>query len=221
MFCLDEPLLQFAEGQFAADPHDGLALYGPFSLGQPSHPHTPAYMVIGPPEGVRAMLAWSEAMNRSFAAPETKKTSLAKLHRLWPPYPSFEVAFGSPWSEKPTASFELDRDKLIEASCKKDPHERCFAVVEQFMEAFEKARKHDAKIAVAVCVVPDEVWTNCFPGHTLPSRATLAFRPMPKSRGSGASVNCSRSSTPNSTSYLRTSGANSRPVPCDLTYRSR
>lgn len=163
MFCLDEPLLQFAEGQFAADPHDGLALYGPFSLGQPSHPQTPAYMVIGPPEGVRAMLAWSEAMNRSFAAPETKKTPLAKLHRLWPPYPGFEVAFGSPWSEKPTASFELDRDKLIEASCKKDPHERCFAVVEQFMEAFEKARKHDAKIAVAVCVVPDEVWTNCRP----------------------------------------------------------
>src|SRR5262249_46877947 len=100
---------------------------------------------------------WSEAMNRSFAVPEVRK------QRLWPPYPGFEVAFGSPWSVEPAASYELNREKLLEASRKRDKHERCFAVVEQFMEAFDKARKHDAKIAVALCVVPDEVRTNCRP----------------------------------------------------------
>ena len=152
---LDEPNLQFASGQQAFDPHDGLALFGPFSQGQPSHPLTPAYMVIGAPEGVSAMRAWSEAMNRSFAVPEARK------HRLWPPYPGFEVAFGSRWSEQPAAVYELDRTKLLDASRKRDGHERCFAVVEQFMEAFDKARKQDTKIAVAICVVPDEVRTNC------------------------------------------------------------
>lgn len=152
---LDEPSLQFASGQYAYDPHDGLAMFGPFSQDQPSHPQTPAYMIIGSPEGISAMRNWSEAMNRSVAVPEVRK------HRLWPPYPGFEVAFGTRWSPEPAAVYELDRDKLLDASRKRDNHERCFAVVEQFMEAFEKARKQDAKIAVAVCVVPDEVKTNC------------------------------------------------------------
>ncbi|WP_428938936.1 hypothetical protein [Fontivita pretiosa] len=152
---LDEPGLQFASAQHAFDPHDGLAMFGPFSQGQPSHPQTPAYMVIGAPQGVRAMRGWSEAMNQSFAVPEVRK------HRLWPPYPGFEVAFGSRWSPEPAAYYELDQTKLLEASRKRDSHDRCFAVVEQFMEAFEKARKQDVKIAVAICVVPDEVRTNC------------------------------------------------------------
>src|SRR5262249_27763460 len=120
---LDEPGLQFSSGQQAYDPHDGLAMFGPFSQQHPSHPQTPAYMVIGAPEGVAAMRRWSEAMNSSFTVPELRK------HRLWPPYPGFEVAFGSPWSLEPATSYELDRNKLLEASRKRDSHERCFAVV--------------------------------------------------------------------------------------------
>src|SRR5262249_7929466 len=112
---LDEPLLQFGESQFAVDPRDGLALFGPYSLGKPSHPATPAYMVIGAPEGIRAMQAWAGAMNSAHASKETKTTPLLKLHRLWPPYPGFETAFGSRWSETPAATFELDRDALLEA----------------------------------------------------------------------------------------------------------
>jgi hypothetical protein len=159
---LDEPLLQFGESQFAVDPRDGLALFGPYSQGKPAHPTTPAYMIIGAPEGIRAMQAWASAMNSAHASRATT-TSLLKLHRLWPPYPGFEAAFGSRWSETPAATFELDRNALLQASRKKDSHERCFAVVEQFMAAFEKSRKHDTKIAVAICVVPDEVWANCRP----------------------------------------------------------
>jgi len=152
---LPEPMLRFASSQLASDPHDGLALFGPWSQGHPSHPQSPSYMVIGPPEGVRSFRQWSLAMNQPFAVEDAKK------HRLWPPYPGFETAFGSRWSPEPTAVFELDREALLIASRKKDGHERCFAVVEQFMEGFEKARKHDAKIGVAICIVPDEVRTNC------------------------------------------------------------
>jgi hypothetical protein len=152
---LDEPTLQFASGQHASDPHDGLAMFGPYSQGQPTHPQTPAYMVIGAPEGVAAMRLWSEAMNKAYAVDDPRK------HRLWPPYPGFQAAFGSQWSVEPAATYELDRELLLNASRKKDNHERCFAVVDQFMEAFDKSRKQDAKIGVAICVVPDEVRTNC------------------------------------------------------------
>src|SRR5262245_967120 len=75
---LDEPLLQFAEGQFAVDPHDGLALYGPYSKGTPSHPVSPPYMIIGASEGIAAMQRWSEAMNCAHAAQETKTVSQMK-----------------------------------------------------------------------------------------------------------------------------------------------
>lgn len=177
---LDEPGLQFASGQHTSDPHDGLAMFGPYSQGQPSHPQTPVYMVIGAPEGVRAMRNWAEAMNRSFAVPDVRK------HRLWPPYPGFQVSFGSQWSAEPAACYELDRNKLLEASRKQDSHERCFAVVEQFMEAFEKARKQDAKIGVAICVVPDEVKVNCRPESRIadPTDAGIT-RKQKKSRQHG------------------------------------
>src|SRR5678816_869512 len=90
---IDEPQLQFAEGQSANDPHDGLSLFGPFSKGLPDHPKTPSYMVIGAPEGILAMQAWSNVMNRPCATTDIRK------HQLWPPFPGYDVAFGSEWSE--------------------------------------------------------------------------------------------------------------------------
>lgn len=94
-------------------------------------------MVIGTSEGIAAMQAWSDAMNCAHAATETKTTSLMKLHRLWPPYPGFEVAFGSPWSTNAISTVEINREGLLNASRKKDSHERCYAVVEQIIPAFE------------------------------------------------------------------------------------
>lgn len=48
---LDEPVLQFADGHSASDPHDGLALFGPFGKGRlitaPLHP----ILWLGPPLG--------------------------------------------------------------------------------------------------------------------------------------------------------------------------
>jgi len=177
---LDEPMLQFASRQYAHDPHDGLAMFGPFSLDQPAHPQSPAYMVIGAPEGIKLIRTWAEAMNRSFAVSEVRK------HRLWPPYPGFEVAFGSRWSPEPASIYELDRQKLLDASRKKDNHQRCFAVVELFMDAFERGRKHDTKIAVALCVIPDEVKTNCRPESRIADATDAGIsRQLKESRKSG------------------------------------
>jgi len=153
---LDEPNLEFANGQVAQDPHDGLALYGPFSAGTPSHPYSPSHVAVGSPEGLALVQSWGKAMNRAHAVADPLR------HRLWPPYPGFETAFGSRWLSN-TASYELNREALLEASRKKDPHERCYAVVEQFLGVFERMRKLDSKIGVALCVIPDEVWSNCRP----------------------------------------------------------
>ncbi|MHA2216996.1 MAG: hypothetical protein ACXACY_13730 [Candidatus Hodarchaeales archaeon] len=155
LIILDEPTLQFANGQDAVDPHDGLTLFGPYGLNQPTHPHSPTYIILGAPEGISLFEKWSILMNKASFVLQKEK------HRLWPPYPGFEVAFGSRWSEKSAWSGMIDRKALIEASKKKDPQERSFAVVEMFMDHFKKLKKLDYQIGVAICVIPDEVWRNC------------------------------------------------------------
>lgn len=151
---LDEPILQFAGGHYASDPHDGLALFGLYGQGTAHHCSSPPYIVVGPPFGLNLWDTWSAMMNRPAAVTDRDP-------RLWPPYPGFEVAFGSRWHEQPERRFVIDRDALLEASRKRDPHERCFAVVEYFLQHFRHAIKLDMKPAVAICIIPDEVWTNC------------------------------------------------------------
>jgi hypothetical protein len=153
---LDEPELEFRYGQRAQDPRDGLALFGPYDADE-SYPRTPAYGVIGTPEGVECFRAWSVALNRAASHPDQDR------QRLWPTYPGFEAAFGSPWSERPAWTHALDRDALLEAARKKDSHERCFAVVDHYMAGFEMSQKRDESAAVVICVVPDEVKRNCRP----------------------------------------------------------
>ena len=156
---LDEPPLQFAGGQTAFDPHDGLGLFGPYSANASNPVLSPSHVVVGAPEGITRFQSWSQAMNRPWAVRDANK------HRLWPPYPGFDVAFGSRWLEKPAVALTIDREQLLAASQKRDPHERCFAVVGMFLDELEKARekckKLDIEIAVALCVIPDEVWKNC------------------------------------------------------------
>jgi hypothetical protein len=154
---LPEPTLQFADGQSATDPHDGLTLFGPFGLNEPSHPQSPTYIVLSAPEGVSLFKKWSLLMNKAAFTPKSQK------HRLWPPFPGFEVAFGSKWNEKPAWSAIVDRKALIKTSKKRDPHERSYAVVDMFMDHFKTLKKLDYQVGVAICVIPDEVWKNCRP----------------------------------------------------------
>ncbi|MBK9622574.1 MAG: hypothetical protein IPO31_25615 [Candidatus Obscuribacter sp.] len=154
---LEEPSLEFGSRQRAIDPHDGLSLFGPFSSGTSEDPGSPSHIVLGTVEGLGLWNDWSAAMNKpSFV-------EKAERHRLWPPFPGYQAAFGSPWTSQPIKCFELNRTQLLDASRRKDSHERCFAVVEMFLGCLEKTKKIDAKIAVAICVVPDEVWQNCRP----------------------------------------------------------
>jgi hypothetical protein len=152
---LNEPTLQFAGGHNAIDPHDGLTLFGPYDMDEPTHPQSPTYIVLGTPEGIALFKKWSILMNKASFMPEKDK------HRLWPPFPGFEVAFGSKWNDNPAWTGTIDRNDLIKASKKKDQHERSYAVVEMFMKHFEKLKKLDYNVDVAICIIPEEVWKNC------------------------------------------------------------
>jgi len=149
---LGEPLLQFGHGQTAEDPHDGLALFGP------AEPRTqmPDHVVIGTARGVELWKAWCAALNAPAACLDPAR------HRAWPPYPGFDVAFGARWPN-PVRHYLVDADDLSDASRKADKYERAYAVAGLYMKPADLLGKLDARPALAVCVVPDEVHENCRP----------------------------------------------------------
>lgn len=153
---LGEPLLEFGHGQLAEDPHDGLALFGPAE----TRTQIPDNIVIGTDRGLEAWKQWCRVLNSPAACVDPSR------HRAWPPYPGYEVAFGARWPS-PTRSYSVDAGKLSEASRKADKHDRAFEVTNLYMEQVSRLGKLDSRPALAICIVPDEVFENCRPKSTV------------------------------------------------------
>ena len=149
---LEEPELVFGHGQQSTDPRDGLSMFGPAegSLGAAT------YVAIGTRDGLKLWTKWVSAMNSPAACRDSSR------QRAWPPYPGFDVAFGSPW---PSAyrTFALDESILSTSARKADKHERAYAVADLYLGQFGQISRLDQKPALAVCIVPDEVYDNCRP----------------------------------------------------------
>lgn len=157
LMIFDEPDLEFRYGQRLKDPRDGLALFGPYDTDHSSHPASLSHMLIGTLEGIAKFNVWSSMMN--YAVTNAPKNRV----RLWPPFPGFEAAYCATWPSQPVVTITVDRDNLLEASRLRDPYQRAHKVVEYYLDGLQKVQKRDEKIGVAICVVPDEVWTNCRP----------------------------------------------------------
>ena len=154
---LDEPSLEFRYGQMLTDPRDGLSLFGPYDGDAPGHPASVSYGLVGTQDGIELFLKWSEAMVLPrVEAPRDR-------HRLWPPYPGFEVAFGSTWQTQPVWKHTIDGESLLDVARRHDPYERCYSVVDHYLEAFSVLEKLDQHVPLMVCVVPEQVYQTCRP----------------------------------------------------------
>lgn len=165
LIVFDEPTLEFRYGQKLVDPRKGLSLFGPYDADQVSKPSTLSYVVLGNPADISIFATWSKAMSQP--ATQAPKGN----HHIWFPYPGYEAAFGVQWSSQPIRVFKLDSEKLFKASRKRDRHERAYEVVNLYLEGLRIASKLDEKIGVAVCIVPDEVFSNCRPKSPIPVEA--------------------------------------------------
>lgn len=152
----DEPKIEFRYNQLALTPKDGLTLFGPYDADLPSYPGTINYMLIGAKTGIKKFKQWSLVANTPVIDSEFNQ-------RLWPAFPGFKAVFGFDWPTIPVWEKELSNSKLLQASRKKDPHERANEVVFQYLDAMKTLEKLDEKIGVIICVVPDEIFANCRP----------------------------------------------------------
>ena len=149
---LDEPSLVFAHGQRAQDPRDGLALFGAVDAQE----GIPRHVVIGTVTGLELWRQWSAAMNAPAACSDVAR------QRPWPPYPGFDIAFGAPWPD-PSKVYVVDDRDLKQAAFLANAHDRTYAVANLYLEHLESVDRLDERPALAVCVVPDDVYVNCRP----------------------------------------------------------
>lgn len=149
---LEEPQVVFRSGQRAEDPHDGLALFGAFDarIGLSGH------VVIGTAQGLALWHKWIEALNGPAACVDLER------QRPWPPYPGFEVAFGTPWPN-PVKAVVLGAEKLSECANLANKFDRTYAVANHYLDAVPQIGMLDEKPVLVVCIVPDEVHQNCRP----------------------------------------------------------
>lgn len=152
-YFLDEPMLMFGADQEAEDPRDGLALFGPSDQGGA----LPNHIAIGTTKGLELWDMWVTSMNSPAACVDVSR------QRPWPPYPGYDVAFGAIWPN-PVKKYAVEPSELENAARKADRYERAYSVANLYLKPFERqVALLDAKPAVAVCIVPDEVYQNCRP----------------------------------------------------------
>ena len=161
-YFLGEPLLSFNSGQVAEDPRDGLALFGPTEAKQA----LPDSILIGNSKGIGLWENWCDALNSPANCIDINR------QRPWPPYPGYEVAFGTPWPN-PKKTYEVNTELLEKAAFKSDKYERAYSVANLYLEPMEKVNKLDAKPGIAICVVPDAVYDNCRPQSYVQNKSDI------------------------------------------------
>lgn len=172
---LPEPPLEFRYKQKASDPHDGLALFGPYDSDGSTRPANVNLAVVGTTEGLRAFESFSAVIDTPLMHPDGPSP-------LWPPYPGFRAVFHSAWPAKAPVGLEIDRAKLTEASRHSDANHRAFEVVNLYLEALRLLKMRDENFSFAVCVVPEEVFVNCRPESKV--KAPLGEKVSGKERAS-------------------------------------
>lgn len=151
---LEEPRLEFRYGQALADPHDGLAVFGPYDADLPAQPRNINLAVVGTQSGIERFAAFSKAIASPIATTSPRP-------RLWPMFPGFEAVFGARWPDSPSWTGVINEAQLDEAARLHDPNRRVYAVVELYLESMKALQKRDEAFSLIVCVVPDYVHKNC------------------------------------------------------------
>jgi hypothetical protein len=158
---IEEPELEFAHGQTATHPKDGLFLYGP-----PTSNYNPRRMEVGiiaTEEGARRYSAWVKSINGSIAPPETGKESNKYM------WPGFQAAFSAEWSDVPFGHCKVDANEISKAIRTGTRHEGIYNTVEIYERALRKhLREEEASPKIWFAIIPEEVYTYGRPQSVVP-----------------------------------------------------
>lgn len=159
-----EPLLEFAHGQCAEHPRDGLYLYGP--LKEPGSPTSMDYGVIGTSAGLERFSRWAKRV--SLAIPRyTPRLNPDALHHIT--FPGFEAAFDTAWPIHPAAQIQLDEAYLDATIHIRNRAEGIKRTVDLFVtKLVAHADREESAPKLWFVVVPEFVYRLGRPNQTVP-----------------------------------------------------
>ena len=159
---IDEPLLEFAYGQQLQDPHDGLAIFGPYDIQAASHPKSIVLGLLATPTGRQKFTDWLKRVQKP-VYPGLNRWGKPLDPNLWPVFPGFEAVFGCTLPDEPAWVYELQSEDLMEICSDMDSKKRAFLAVDRYLSGIQLSKKKDEEFHVFVCVIPDFVKQTCRP----------------------------------------------------------
>ena len=154
---LQEPHLIFGYNQLAAEPHDGLTIFGPYDSDAHSHPKNLSYAVISTTSGRKKIDSFLQKLKQPI-----QTTDMAN-NALWPLFPGFENIFSTLLPSGASCYMTIEMAPISVALKKADRFQRVGEVVEMYFKQVKKISSLDERIDLIYCVVPDEVFRDCRP----------------------------------------------------------
>lgn len=146
---LEEPLLEFGNGQTAEHPQDGLFLYGPSPI--KGGPEVVRVGLVGTEAGIALVKEWLPRI-----AGRIPVKDIAKLHTS--NWPGFQAAFGARLETEPLATIAIKSRDIEEAAHKKNRTEAVRGMVKLYEDAIvAHLRNEETRPEVWVVIVPEVV----------------------------------------------------------------
>lgn len=148
---LDEPELQFGQGQYSSHPKDGLMLFGP-SISTKKR-GTLNYGIVSTTTGKTLLTNWVNTV-RKYIPPFKEDTP----HHSG--FPGFEAVFGMDFPDEPIADVKVDEKALANAIRISNRHEAVKTCVDVFEQGISSYLLDDADVTPDFwyVVVPDEIY---------------------------------------------------------------
>jgi hypothetical protein len=158
---IPEPELEFANGERAEHPKDGLFLFGPTDDGQ--KPKSLRYGVIGTQDGIAHFHNWANSVRGFIPAHDSSKAHHAA-------FPGFEAVFGTEFPDSALATITVEKDEIDDAVRITNAHERVRTAVRLFADQLLRhAREEDDKPDFWFVVIPEIVYQRCRKESGVPS----------------------------------------------------
>jgi hypothetical protein len=155
-----EPKLKFGFGQLAADPKEGLFLFGPSR--DVVNPIRLRVGVVGTPAGIALYTSWVDRINRAISPPSQSQTSVF--------FPGFREIFSCQWASAPDIVVPIAPADISNRLRLEQRHEAVFETVGLFAEAIvQSINEEDSPPTVWFVVIPDEIYQFARPQSYVPT----------------------------------------------------
>lgn len=161
---IPEPRLEFAYGQTAEHPRDGLFLYGPAA--KEASPVAIEYGVIATKAGLELFNRWAKRVAQPIYRFVPKMNPEA-LHHMT--FPGFEAAFNAKWLTRPAATLTVDETEIEAVIHIGNRAEAIKKTVDLYVNPLvEFANRHEAALKMWFVVLPEIIFKLGRPNQRVP-----------------------------------------------------